>query len=173
MYKLHGIFRKRVWGFNVKLKDFVFEPIEWSKKASYIWSLDKERSELSCFHTIVLSYSHYLTLACPSFLPFSFGSHFHLSITENIFGSAAFVSILRFFPNFPPSLPLALSYSQDIKVIQAKDLIKASLSQNTSLSVQFCFWFILILFSFLFMAWFFSPLSMFQSFPGLQFVFLC
>lgn len=31
---------------------------------------------------------------------------------------------LRFFPNFPPSLPRALSYSQDIKVIHAKDLIK-------------------------------------------------
>lgn len=41
---------------------------------------------------------------------------------------------LLFFPNFPPSLPRALSYSQDIKVIHAKDLIKALLSQNTTTS---------------------------------------
>lgn len=37
-----------------------------------------------------------------------------------------------FFPNFPPFLPRALSYSQDIKVIHAKELIKALLSQNTT-----------------------------------------
>ncbi len=41
---------------------------------------------------------------------------------------------LLFFPNFPPSLPRALSYSQDIKVTHAKDLIKALLSQITTTS---------------------------------------
>lgn len=63
----------------------------------------------------------------------SFGCHFHLTIRECIW-QCCFCFDLLFFPNFPPSLPRALSYSQDIKVIHAKDLIKALLSQNATTS---------------------------------------
>lgn len=80
---------------------------------------------------------------------------------------------LLFFPNFPPSLPRALSYSQDIKVIKAKDLIKALLSQNTTTShsalLFFYLWFISLWFPCLFL--FFFSLSVFVS--GFCIVLLC
>ena len=87
---------------------------------------------------------------------------------------------LRFFPNFPPSLPRALSYSQDIKVIHAKDLIKGltvpKYNHSTLCFVHFCrsslylftclvwFWFRFISFHFIVLSFLhlsFSKLSVF------------
>lgn len=71
--------------------------------------------------------------APPSCPPLSLAAIF-ICPSQRVYLAVLLLFRFTFFPNFPPSLPRALSYSQDIKVIHAKDLIKALLSQNITTS---------------------------------------